>query len=166
MGEFKFAQKIAIDFEEIEQKKRRSAEERKASYERTKKRVADAIVKDGGRYVTFSGEIENDSEIGLLVCAVEFEKKLYFLIIDKDRKIQIVHHGESYRLLKEIPGCLSVLNYIYVHQRPEIRGAVEKFLEENGQYKLISEIAIRPQKRPYEKRGKKPFEKRNQASEN
>ena len=148
MTDFKFTEKVAVDFAaETPVKKRRTREERKASYEQTKERMRNVILKDGGRYVTFPSEPETEHATGLLVGGVEFEKKLYFLYIDKERQIRIMHHGESYKLLREIPASLSVLNYIYNYQRNELKTAIENFFEENEEYKLFTEIAIRPYRR-------------------
>ena len=148
MTDFKFTEKVAVDFAaETPVKKRRTREERKASYEQTKERMRNVILKDGGRYVTFPSDSETDYAAGLLVCGLEFEKKLYFLYIDKDRQIRIMHHGESYKLLREIPASLSVLNYIYNYQRNELKTAIENFFEDNEEYKLFTEIAIRPYRR-------------------
>ena len=148
MTDFKFTEKVAVDFAaETPVKKRRTREERKASYEQTKERIRNVILKDGGRYVTFPSDSETDYAAGLLVCGLEFEKKLYFLYIDKDRQIRIMHHGESYKLLREIPASLSVLNYIYNYQRNELKTAIENFFEDNEEYKLFTEIPIRPYRR-------------------
>ena len=165
MAELKFAQKIAIDFGTKPVKKRRTAEERKAAYERTKERVCRAIEKDGGRYVTFPECPENENATGLLVCALEFEKKLYFLFIDKDRQARIIYHGESYKLIRDVPASLSVLNYMYMNQRSELKTAIEYFFEENEQYKLISDIAIYPKKRSFDGR-RKDSRKEEQQSAN
>ena len=154
MADIKFAERVAIDFESKAKQKRRSAEERKASYEKTKERIINAINKDGGRYVTFPNSAEGESAAGLLICGVEFEKKLYFLYIDKDRQIRIMHHGESYRLIRELPNSLSVLNYVYNHQRNELRAAIEMFIESNDAYKLFTEIAIRPFRRDNDRNNK------------
>ena len=148
MTDFKFTEKVAVDFAAATPvKKRRTREERKASYEQTKERIRNVILKDGGRYVTFPSDSETDYAAGLLVCGLEFEKKLYFLYIDKDRQIRIMHHGESYKLLREIPASLSILNYIYNYQRNELKTAIENFFEDNEEYKLFTEIAIRPYRR-------------------
>ena len=65
-----------------------------------------------------------------------------------------MHHGESYRLIRELPNSLSVLNYVYNHQRNELRAAIEMFIESNDAYKLFTEIAIRPFRRDNDKNDK------------
>ena len=168
MTDFKFTEKVAVDFAaETPVKKRRTREERKASYEQTKERIRNVILKDGGRYVTFPSDSETDYAAGLLVCGLEFEKKLYFLYIDKDRQIRIMHHGESYKLLREIPSSLSVLNYIYNYQRNELKTAIENFFEDNEEYKLFTEIAIRPYRRRNAGDGKnRKFQNKKQTNKN
>ena len=155
MTDFKFTEKVAVDFAAATPvKKRRTREDRKASYEQTKERICNVILEDGGRYVTFPSAPETDHATGLLVCGLEFGKKLYFLFIDKDRQIRIMHHGESYKLLREIPASLSVLNYMYNYQRNELKTAIENFFEDNEEYKLFTEIAIRPYRRRNDGDGK------------
>ena len=131
--------KVATNFGAEE----RSLRERRANFISSRDRVIRAINKDGGRYVEFS-----ENEIGLLVCGVEYKGKLHFVFIDKDRQICCKHHGESYRLVRQIPPQLSVLNYIYTRQRSELKEYLENFFKENEEMKLITDIAIRaPKKR-------------------
>ena len=129
--------RVATNFRQ----ERRSLRERKANYKSSTERLMRAIEKDGGRYVAF-----NDTEFGLLVCGVEYQKKLNFIYIDKDRQICFKHHGESYKLMKEIPPQLSVLNYIYTRQRAELKEYLDNFFADNDEMKLVTPIAIRQPK--------------------
>ena len=48
MTDFKFTEKVAVDFAAATPvKKRRTREERKTSYEQTKERIRNVILKDG-----------------------------------------------------------------------------------------------------------------------
>lgn len=119
-------------------REKRSLRERQANYKSPTDRISRAIEKDGGRYVAFS-----DTEYGLLVCGVEYRKTLNFVYIDKDRQICCKHHDESYRLLKDIPAQLSVLNYIYTRQRAELKEYLDQFFADNDQMTLVTPVAIR-----------------------
>ena len=136
---------------------RRSLRERKANYKSSTERLVRAIEKDGGRYVSFS-----DTEFGLLVCGVEYQKKLNFVYIDKDRQICCKHHGESYRLMKNIPPQLSVLNYIYTRQRAELKEYLDNFFEDNEEMRLVTPVAIRPLK-PKDENDRKKKDNRKKA---
>ena len=135
--QIQFPKKVATNFGA----EQRSLRERRANFKSSRDRIIRAINKDGGRYIEF-----NENEMGLLVCGVEYQNKLNFIFIDKDRRICFKHHGETYHLLREIPSQLSVLNYIYTRQRNELKDYLENFFAENDDMKLITEIAIRPQK--------------------
>lgn len=143
--QIQFPKKVATNFGAEE----RSLRERRANFKSSRDRMIRAISKDGGRYVEFS-----ETEMGLLVCGVEYKKKLNFVYIDKDRQICCKHHGESYRLIRQIPPQLSVLNYIYTRQRNELKEYLENFFEENDEMTLITEIAIRPPRRKEDKSSK------------
>lgn len=67
--------------------------------------------RDGGRYIHF------DELFGILVGAVRIKDDYFFAIIDKDRKVQYVESTERYSLVKDIPGDLSVLNYLWMNDR-------------------------------------------------
>ena len=85
MAELAVKVSVAMEFDNVQKKKRKPARERKASYESLCERLKSAIAKDGGRYVTFgfaSGESDPSMErCGLLACGVEYDKKLYFLYV-------------------------------------------------------------------------------------
>ena len=104
--QIQFPKKVATNFGA----EQRSLRERRANFKSSRDRIIRAINKDGGRYIEF-----NENEMGLLVCGVEYQNKLNFIFIDKDRRICCKHHGETYRLLREIPSQLSVLNYIIIN---------------------------------------------------
>lgn len=131
----------AIEFKSPVQRKK-PVVDRKAAFENAKQRTVAAIKKDGGRFVRFE-----EKRYGLLVCAVECQKKLNFLYIDKDRKIECVPVSETFSLMRQLPGDLSVLNYIYNHQKEELSELVRKYLEENKQFVPVSDIVVSPQRR-------------------
>ena len=86
--------------------------------EKIKRGLINACERDGGRYVSFSG-ID-----GILIAAVKMDNDFYFAILDKDRKIQYFDSTERYSLIKEISGELSVLNYLWLHDRNSLLNIV------------------------------------------
>ena len=150
MTDLNISNGIAIEFGNQKRESRKSGAPRKPRADRPKppsarERVIKAIEKDGGRYIRTAG---GEGPCGLLVCGVESAKdgSIKFMYIDKDRQINIVDHGESYKLVREVPAEMNVLNYIYMNQRNELRKYMENFIAENDDFKLITEIGIRPQK--------------------
>ena len=157
MAELAVKMSVAMEFDKTPKKKRKPARERKASYETLCERLKTAITKDGGRYVTFgyaTGDSDPSQErCGLLACGVEYDKKLYFLYVDRDRNVQMVHHSETYRLMREIPSSFSVLTYVYTYQRSSVREIVQDFLAANADDMIpITDIGIKvPEKEKKEK---------------
>lgn len=112
--------------------------------EKIKRGIISACTRDGGRYVKFF------DTAGILVAAVKMDNDFYFAVLDKDHKIQYFDSTERYSLIKEIPGELSVLNYLWLHDRSSLlnivtttfdTAAVEKDVCEN--FELITPIYIR-----------------------
>lgn len=86
--------------------------------EKIKRGIINACQRDGGRYVRFA-----DTD-GILVAAVKMDNDFYFAVLDKDRKIQYFDSTERYSLIKEISGELSVLNYLWLHDRNSLLNIV------------------------------------------
>lgn len=82
--------------------------------EKIKRGIISACTRDGGRYVKFF------DTAGILVAAVKMDNDFYFAVLDKDRKIQYFDSTERYSLIKEISGELSVLNYLWLHDRASL----------------------------------------------
>lgn len=133
----------------------------KANYENAKEKMKTVISRDGGKFVSFDNE-----HYGLLVAGVEHQKKLYFMLLDKDRRVDFVPMKETYTWLKEVPGNLSVLYYLYQHERNGLRERVEDWFAENESYTILGEIGIRK----FENRGngseKKNGNKKNRNKNN
>ena len=110
--------------------------------EHTREMLTQTLQKDGGKFVTFGG-----GEDGILCAALEQDEKFYFLWLDKDRKTQITSTKESYKLLRDIPNNLSVLNYLYQTQRNYVVGVVQNWVEENGDdYKILGNVGVKAHK--------------------
>ena len=110
--------------------------------EQTREMLTQTLQKDGGKLVTFGG-----GEDGILCAALEKDEKFYFLWLDKDRKTQITSTKESYKLLRDIPNNLSVLNYLYQTQRNYVVGVVQNWVEENGDdYKILGNVGVKAHK--------------------
>ena len=110
--------------------------------EHTREMLTQTLQKDGGKFVTFGG-----GEDGILCAALEQDEKFYFLWLDKDRKTQITSTKESYKLLRDIPNNLSVLNYLYQTQRNYVVGVVQNWIEENSDdYKILGNVGVKAHK--------------------
>lgn len=110
--------------------------------EQTREMLTQTLQKDGGKFVTFGV-----GEDGILCAALERDEKFYFLWLDKDRKTQIKSTKESYKLLREIPNNLSVLNYLYQTQRNYVVGVVQNWVEANSDdYKILGNVGVKAHK--------------------
>ncbi len=161
----RFRERVAYDFEAEAKKNRPKRVRHKVTKEEIKERITNAIAKDGGRYVIFPNHTLPENSTGLLVCGLEYENKYYFLLIDKDRQIQIINHRESYKLLREIPPYLSVLNYMYNNQRIELKKAIELFFNSNEEYKPFTDIAIRVFNKKKHNKNRKPNKNKKTKTE-
>ena len=126
--------------------------------ERTREMLTQTLQKDGGKFVTFGG-----GEDGILCAALEQDEKFYFLWLDKDRKTQITSTKESYKLLRDIPNNLSVLNYLYQTQRNYVVGVVQNWVEENSDdYKILGNVGVKAYK-PKQNGGNNKSKKKHKA---
>ena len=124
--------------------------------EQTREMLTQTLQKDGGKFVTFGV-----GEDGILCAALERDEKFYFLWLDKDRKTQIKSTKESYKLLREIPNNLSVLNYVYQTQRNYVVGVVQNWIEQNSDdYKILGNVGVKAHK-PKQSGGNNKSKKNN-----
>jgi hypothetical protein len=138
-------------------KRRFSKEEKEKRKDELRELIKRTVIKDGGRFVSFSPE-----KYGLLVAGVEQNGKLFFAVMNKDRNIEYVPMRETYKLMKEIPVDLSVLEFLLRQQSSTvIEMATESFNKDK--YELITEIGIcvyKHKKNMTEYRTKKKFQKK------
>jgi hypothetical protein len=156
-----------IDFESRKnrhQNKFRTAEDRKKSYEASVVRLKKAVEKDGGRYIEF---VDSDGSLskGILLAGVkdatDEKKRLYFAYLDKNRIIRRSYHGDTYRLLREIPVEFGIIDYLYRHEFKDFKQMVEDSIQETG-WEVLTKIMLREPKHkpiPNNRRGK--FRKNN-----
>lgn len=110
--------------------------------EQMREMLTRTLQKDGGKFITFGG-----GEDGILCAALEQDEKFYFLWLDKDRRTQVKSTKESYKLLREIPNNLSVLNYLYQTQRNYVVSVVQNWVDENGDdYKILGNVGVKAYK--------------------
>ena len=92
------------------------------TFDELKKQVSNAIDKVGGKYVKFN-DIEHTE--GLMVAGIienslidniSDKDKIYFAIMNRDKKIIYVNNNEHFSVLQNIPSSLYVLNYLYTHE--------------------------------------------------
>ena len=131
---------IAVDFAELyskNDKPRRVV--KKVRRENYKEKLQEILKNNGGKYISFKGDEE---KYGLLVAGAEYNKKYWFVIMNKDRKIETVPVTTTFRNMRSIPGNLSVLDYLYQHESSSLYNSVRDWFEENEDYKLVDNIAI------------------------
>lgn len=103
--------------------------------EKTKERMLRALERDNGRYVSFGPGCD-----GILIGAAYHEKAYQFIFIDKDRKVSYMPGTERYKLVNQVSSDLSVLNYIWTHDRKSILEYVSNVIDDT---ELITPIYIK-----------------------
>ena len=146
-----------------------SAEEKKAAYENSLKRLVKAVEKDGGRYIEF---VDKDGGLnrGIMVAGIKDGNRLCFAYYDKNKTIRQAFHGDTYRLLREIPIEFSIIDYLYRHEFNDFKATVEEKLNATG-WELLTDVTL---KKPFferkdgdkHKNGKKKFRKNNDQKKN
>lgn len=155
-----------IDFESRSikrQKKVMSDEDKKKGFNEALARLKKAVEKDGGRYIEF---IDRDGGLnrGILIAGVqdgnsEKDKKLYFAYLDKNRTVRRSYHGDTYRLLRDIPVEFGIIDYLYRHEFKDFKQTVEDKLAATGWNVLTNVVLREPRHKPEsnKKFGKKNF---------
>lgn len=162
-----------IDFESRSikrQKKVLTDEDKKRGFNEALARLKKAVEKDGGRYIEF---IDKDGGLnrGILIAGVqdgngEKNKKLYFAYLDKNRTVRRSYHGDTYRLLRDIPVEFGVIDYLYRHEFKEFKQSVKDKLAATGWNVLTNVVLREPYRKPApnKKYGKKNFNKKKNDS--
>lgn len=155
-----------IDFESRSikrQKKVMTDEDKKKGFNEALARLKKAVEKDGGRYIEF---IDRDGGLnrGILIAGVqdgngEKDKKLYFAYLDKNRTVRRSYHGDTYRLLRDIPVEFGIIDYLYRHEFKDFKQTVEDKLAATGWNVLTNVVLREPRHKPEpnKKFGKKNF---------
>jgi hypothetical protein len=146
-----------------------SAEEKKVAYENSLKRLIKAVEKDGGRYIEF---VDKDGGLnrGIMVAGVKDGNRLCFAYYDKNKTVRQAFHGDTYRLLREIPIEFSIIDYLYRHEFNDFKTTIEEKLNATG-WELLTDVTLR---KPFFERkdgdrhrnGKKKFRKNNDQKKN
>jgi hypothetical protein len=149
MSEVKLAETVNVS----KSQKNRISFQAESPAEKIKRGIINACTRDGGRFVKFF------ETVGILVGAVKMDNDFYFAVLDKDRKVQYFDSTERYSLLKEIPGELSVLNYLWLHDRASLLDIVTNtFMSADiddvcDKFELLTPIYIRiPQRQSNSKK--------------
>lgn len=155
---------VAMTFENVPVTKQKSGNRRpkidpEKRYENSKSFLKKTIQRDGGRFISFG-----INDMGILAAGVEKNHIFYFIYVNKDRQIKLKSTKSGYKLLREVPNNLSVLNYLYQNQRNFIRGLVEDWLDDNeNEYTLITDIGIHSYNKRKSNNGKKNTGKKNES---
>ena len=156
------------------QKKVKTQEDKKKGFNEAVARLKRAIEKDGGRYIEF---IDRDGGLnrGILLAGVqdgpdgkdEKDKRLYFAYLDKNRTIRRSYHGDTYRLLRDIPVEFGISDYLYRHEFKDFKQTVEDKLNATG-WNILTKVALRePRHKPIDnKRGKHKDFKKGKKNDN
>ena len=162
-----------IDFESRSikrQKKVLTDEDKKRGFNEALARLKKAVEKDGGRYIEF---IDKDGGLnrGILIAGVqdgngEKNKKMYFAYLDKNRTVRRSYHGDTYRLLRDIPIEFGIIDYLYRHEFKEFKQSVKDKLAATGWNVLTNVVLREPYRKPApnKKYGKKNFNKKKNDS--
>ena len=124
------------------ERRKLSAEEKKTAYENSLKRLVKAVEKDGGRYIEF---VDRDGGLnrGIMVAGIKDNNRLCFAYYDKNKTIRQAFHGDTYRLLREIPIEFSIIDYLYRHEFNDFKAVIEEKLKETG-WELLTDVTLRP----------------------
>lgn len=89
--------------------------------EEARKKIISTARRDAGKYISFPDE----AVTGLFVGAVMKDNWPHFVLIDKDRKAQYVRSDSTFKIIKEVPANLSILDYLLQHQEDFIYEVAE-----------------------------------------
>ena len=149
-----FSTGIAADFSSLRKNKNNkkqkpanfvSKEEREQRRAAATERLRNTIDYDGGKFIVFSDEIGN-LEYGVLVAGIEIKHRLYIAYLTENRDVKIRSIGDKYKIARDIPAKMSVLDYLVRTERNDMRELVSKIIESNTDWKLVTEIGLKPWK--------------------
>lgn len=126
--------------------------------------VTRSVERDGGKFVQF----DEPGACGLLIGGVTYKKRIYFAYLNADRQVSLFETKERYRWLKpDENNNLSVLRYLYRHQRNAVIEMVQNYFNENPSVELFTPMGIKPfvpQQKNDGKGGKNTNKKPNKQS--
>ena len=97
---------------------------------------------------------------------IKDNNRLCFAYYDKNKTIRQAFHGDTYRLLRDIPIEFSIIDYLYRHEFNDFKAVIEEKLKETG-WELLTDVTLRP---PFfarkERDGKKKNGKKNGQKKN
>lgn len=106
--------------------------------EEAKRKIIAACRRDAGKYISFTDE----NIVGLLVGAVMKDNWPHFVLIDKDRKPAYVRSDSVFKIVKEIPANLSILDYLLNNQEDFIYDVAEDAVK-NSDYEALTKVTVR-----------------------
>ena len=113
-----------INIKQVKQHKQKKGnmKNKEKTLDELKKQVITAIDKVGGKYVKFN-DIEHTEGLMVggildnsLIDKISDKEKVYFAIMNRDKKIIYVNNNEHFSILQNIPSSLFILNYLYTHE--------------------------------------------------
>lgn len=98
--------------------------------DRLKKHVIDVLHKDGGKYIRVGNETY------LLIAGAIDNNTVCFVVLNSDRKIELINAKTRYRIQHEVPIKMSVLDLIYTRQPVDFKNQVDAMLENYDTFTL------------------------------
>lgn len=127
--------------------------------ETARKKVLNAVKRDAGKYISFPDE----GITGLFAGACMYDNYPHFVIIDKDRKAQYVNADNVFTMVKQVPGNLSILDYLREHEPEFIQEVAENAIKNSSVSQQLGEIVVKYNYNPTQNFSKK-FNKSNKKN--
>ena len=150
-----FSTGIAADFSSLRKNNKKNKKQKPANFvskeEREQRRAAaterlrNTVEYDGGKFIVFSDEVGN-LEYGVLVAGIEIDHRLYVAYLTENRDVKIRSIGDRYKIARDIPAKMSVLDYLIRRERNDMRKLVTNIIESNEHWNLVTEIGLKPYK--------------------
>lgn len=112
--------------------------------DKIKETMKNACARDGGKYIDFGLNVNGILVGGCMYALLASDAKTpHFVLLDRDRNLTFVPATEKYSLLKEIPINLSILNYLWEHERI---GVVERTNNLLSDVEMVTPVYVRAPK--------------------
>ena len=99
------------------------AERARRKKEELQKKVIETVNKDGGKYITV------DDQTYILAAGAIENNMVVFVVVNSERNLECIDATKRYKLAKEIPAALSVLDMIYTHQASDFKDIITEKLK-------------------------------------
>lgn len=130
--------------------------------EEAKRKILAAVKRDAGKYINF----ESENVSGLFVGACMYNNWPHFILLDKDRKPVFVNYNSTFKIVKEVPANLSILDYLRKTQEDYLYGVATDAVKNPNVSEQLGNIVIRyvSENSRYNKNSKNNKPKKNKKS--